>query len=81
MSSVWLVFCDCGFHSVCPLIHKDKSLVEAPYGSSRYNTSTVTEKSRPHEARMCFLGTLLSQNLPSCPKNWGDQFLYLETTH
>ena len=20
MSSVWLVFCDCGFHSVCPLM-------------------------------------------------------------
>ena len=24
MSSVWLVFCDCGFHSVCPLMDKDK---------------------------------------------------------
>ena len=29
MWSVWLVFCDCGFHSVCPLMDKDKSLVEA----------------------------------------------------
>ena len=26
-----LVFCDCGFHSVCPLIHKDKRLVEASW--------------------------------------------------
>ena len=28
MWSVWLVFCDCGFHSVCPLMNKDKT-----YGS------------------------------------------------
>ena len=25
--SVWLVFCDCGFHSVCPLMDKNKRLV------------------------------------------------------
>ena len=24
MWSVWLVFCDCGFHSVCPLMNKDE---------------------------------------------------------
>ena len=29
MRSVWLVFCDCGFHSVCPLMDKDKWLMEA----------------------------------------------------
>ena len=27
MQSVWLVFCDCGFHSVCPLMDKNKRLV------------------------------------------------------
>ena len=27
--SVWLIFCDCGFHSVCPLMDKDKRLMEA----------------------------------------------------
>ena len=27
--SVWLVFCNCGFHSVCPLRDKDKRLMEA----------------------------------------------------
>ena len=32
MWSVWLVFCDCGFHSVCPLTDKDKRLVEASWG-------------------------------------------------
>ena len=29
MWSVWLVFCDHGFHSVCPLMDKYKKLVEA----------------------------------------------------
>ena len=29
MWSVCLVFCDCGFHSVCPLMDKDKRLMEA----------------------------------------------------
>ena len=31
MWSVWLVFCDCGFHSVCPLMDEDKRLVEASW--------------------------------------------------
>ena len=26
---IWLVSCDCGFHSVCPLMEKDKRLMEA----------------------------------------------------
>ena len=25
----WLVFCDCGFHSVCPLMEEDKRLMDA----------------------------------------------------
>ena len=25
----WVVFCDCGFHPVCPLRGKDKRLMEA----------------------------------------------------
>ena len=29
--SDWLVFCDCGFHAVCPLIEKDKRLMEASW--------------------------------------------------
>ena len=29
MWSVWLVFCDCGFHFVCPQMDKDKRLMEA----------------------------------------------------
>ena len=31
MWSDWLVFCDCGFHSVCPLMEKDKRLMEASW--------------------------------------------------
>ena len=31
MWSDWLVFCDCGFQSVCPLMEKDKRLMEAPW--------------------------------------------------
>ena len=31
------VFCDCGFHSACPLMHKDKRLMEASWWE------TVTE--------------------------------------
>ena len=33
----WLVFCDCGFHSACPLMDKDKRLMEASWWE------TVTE--------------------------------------
>ena len=32
MWSIWLVFCDCDFHFVCPLMDKYKRLVEASWG-------------------------------------------------
>ena len=31
MQSVPLVSCDCGFHSVCPLMDQDKRLMEASW--------------------------------------------------
>ena len=31
MWSDWLVYCDCAFHSVCPLMDKDKRLMEASW--------------------------------------------------
>ena len=31
MWSVWLVFCDCGFHSIYPLMDKDTRLMEASW--------------------------------------------------
>ena len=27
----WLIFCDCGFQSVCPLMEKDKRLMKASW--------------------------------------------------
>ena len=30
----WLVFCDCGLQSVCPLMEKDKRLMEASWWES-----------------------------------------------
>ena len=35
MGSVWLVFCDCGFQCVCPLMDKDKRLMEASWGRDK----------------------------------------------
>ena len=32
MWPIWLVFCDCGFHSVCPFMDKDKRLIKALHG-------------------------------------------------
>ena len=34
--SVWLVFCDCGFHSVCPLMNKDKRLLGGKKASGSF---------------------------------------------
>ena len=31
MWSVWFIFCDCGFQSVCPLTDKDKRFTEASW--------------------------------------------------
>ena len=39
MGSDWLVFCDCGFHSVCPVMEKDKRLME----TSRWERLTEGE--------------------------------------
>ena len=30
----WLVFCDCGFQSISPLMEKDKRLMEVSYWES-----------------------------------------------
>ena len=32
MRSVWLLFCDCVFHSVFPVMDRDKRIMEAPDG-------------------------------------------------
>ena len=42
MWSVCLVFCDCGFHSVCPLMKQDKMLMEASWGERLTVEETVS---------------------------------------
>ena len=44
MWSVWLVFCDHGFHSVCPLIDKNKRLTEASCWKNWCFWTVVLEK-------------------------------------
>ena len=44
MWSVWLVFCDCGFHSSCPLIDKNKRLTEASCWKNWCFWTVVLEK-------------------------------------
>ena len=45
MWSVWLVFCDCGFHSVCPLT--DKRLMEASWWERLTEGETVSYPDGP----------------------------------
>ena len=33
--AVWLVFCDCGFHSACPVMEKERGLWNLPDGRDR----------------------------------------------
>ena len=54
MWSDWLVFCDCGFQTVCPLIVKDRRLVEDSWW----------ERLTEGETGSCFLGgAMLSKSL------------------
>ena len=50
---VWLAFCDCGFHFVCPLLDKDKRLM----GASWWERLTVGETGS------CSDGAMLSKSL------------------
>ena len=42
MWSVWLVFCDCDFHSVCSLMDKDNRLIEASWWERLIERETVS---------------------------------------
>ena len=54
MWSDWLVFCDCGFQSVCSLMEKDKRLMEASWW----------ERLSEGETESCFDGgAMLSKSL------------------
>ena len=63
----WLVFCDCDFQSVCPLMGKDKRHMEASWwlkgkldlvlmvgsmlSSVHFSRSVVSDSLRPHESQ------------------------------
>jgi len=36
---VWLIFCGCGFQSVCPLMDKDKRLIKASWSNFNVHTN------------------------------------------
>ena len=62
MLSVLLVFCDCGFHSVCPLMDEDKRLVEG----SRWEGLAVG-KTGSYSGGHGHALLLLLLSLQSCP--------------
>ena len=43
MWSEWLVFCDCGFQSVCPLMENDKKLMEASWRETEGETRSCSD--------------------------------------
>ena len=49
MWSVWLIFCDCGLHSVCPLTNKEKNLMK----SSWWERLTVGETESCSDGQGC----------------------------
>ena len=51
----WLVFCDCGFHSVCPLMDKDKWLMEASW----WERLTVGGESRQQSKEIMIIAIYL----------------------
>ena len=61
MWSDWLVFCDCGFHSVCPLMEKDKRLWKLPQGTDRPEHSFIERTDAEAEAPVLW---------PPDVKNW-----------
>ena len=76
MWSDWLVFCDCGFYSVCPLMEKEKRLMEASWWERltevlfwwagpcsvqfQFSHSVVSDSLQPHE---------LQHARPPCPSS------------
>ena len=55
MWSIRLIFCDCGFQSVCPLMDKDKRLMEASWWGSltEGETGSCSVSFRAQENKIC----------------------------
>ena len=53
MWSDWLVFCDCAFHSVCPLMEKEKRLMEASWWERLTDEVRSEKQEDPALQRSC----------------------------
>ena len=74
MWSVWLVFCDCGFHSVFSLMDKDKRLVEASWWERLTEGETGSCSNGRGHAQYIFSAIFLLMGravFPSCCLAWG----------
>ena len=80
MWSVWLVFCDCGFHSVCPLRDKDKRLMgsflirETDWGGSWVLFWRAGSCSVNLQSNFLFTGGAV---VPPCCLTWGQTMVEL----
>ena len=73
MWSVWLVFCDCGFNSVCPLMDKDKRLKEVSWWERLTEGETGSCSGGWGYAQFSsveFSSVKFSSVAPSCPTLW-----------
>ena len=57
----WLVFCDCGFQSVCPLMEKDKRLMEASWWKGLTEAESVC-------CCCCWVASVVSDSVR--PQRW-----------
>ena len=73
MWSGWLVFCDCGCQSVCPLMEKDKRLMEASW----WDRLTQGETGSCSDGRSLLIKSLIQFSVdgwscfPSLLSTWG----------
>ena len=73
MWSDWLVFCDCGFHSLCPLMEKDKRLMEVSWWERLTEGKTGSCSDEQGHAQKIFNPILLIGRavFPHCCLTWG----------
>ena len=61
MWSVWLVFCDCSFHSVCPMTNKDKRHMEASWWERLWGKLSLVLMGGAMLSRALCLGLILTR--------------------
>ena len=84
MWSDWLVFCDCGFQSLCPLMEKDKSLMESSWwerltvGETRVLFSWAGPCSVNLESNFLSMGRVV---FPPCCLTWDQTMVEIMKTY